>query len=288
MSTFQTQLQDATARMKGSGVLYVMPYDSAKAIALAADGGDAYVDWVNVGSITGLNPKENMTATQLKGDNAEEDKYVSAQSLTVALNQRESAREEVRAVVRGAFDTKITVAGAAVIAYTGQSYLANTLTEGVFVPFAKQNGDGSVPTSIVITQDAAGANTTLTVDTDYVVVKSSSLWGVVFVSGSTFDATKTQGFSYTYTPNASISIHSGGKTSLPYFMFKIANTDENGKLIVIYGYKAAIDQGFDIKYKKDDDADPVGENPLQFTAIIDNNITALGKQLYHIYQERGF
>jgi len=288
MATFQGTLQDATARMKGSGVLFVKVYDSAAAIALAADGGDAYADWVNVGSITGLNPKENMTATQLKGDNAEEDKYVSAQSVTVSLNQRESALEDVREVVRGSFDTKTTVAAEEVAGYAGQQYAANGTAAGIFYPFTKQNGDGTVPTAIAITQDAAGADTTLTLATDYTVMKSGSLWGVVFIAGGSYDPIKTQDFVYTYTPNASISIHSGGKTSLPYFMWKITNTDENEKLITIYGYKATIDQGFDIKYKKDDDADPVGENPLQFTSIIDTNISTLGKQLYHIYQERGF
>lgn len=287
MAEFQTSLQDATARIKGSGVLYVKPYVSADAIALAGDGGDSY-SWTNVGSLTGLAWDENMTATQLQGDNAEEEKYVSEQNITVKFDQREPALETVRTIIRGTFDTKTTVAGSEVSGYTGQQYAANGTAVDIFYPFEFQNGDGTVPTSISIVQDAASADTTLVADTDYIVMKSGDVWGVLFVAGSSYDPTKTQDFTYTYTPTASINLHSGGKTSLPYFMWKIVNTDENDKLISIYGYKASIDSGYSFAYKADTEADPVVPNAVSFTSIQDNTITTTGKKLYQIRSQRGF
>ena len=88
----QTAVQDQSAIIYGSAVLEVQPYGGTDA-------------WVNAGAIRGLNVVENVTATQLAGDNADIAKYVSGHTLTITFTQLEAMSEDVREVVRGDFDT---------------------------------------------------------------------------------------------------------------------------------------------------------------------------------------
>ena len=284
MATFQGALIDATARIKGAGIMYVKSYVSADAVALAGGGGDSY-SWQSVGSVTGIHPKEDMVATDLKGDNAYEEKYVSEQKITVAVNQREPCLEVVRSIIRGTFDTKVTTAGS-LVSGAAQVIASGAGAYGTVVTIEHQNGSGA---AITVNSVTGGTDGLLTVDVDYTITKDGlGRYGIALIAGlkiSTLSQTFT--IDYDYTPTASIDLYMGGKTSLPYFSWKIVNTDENSKLISIYGWKATIDQGFDFQYKADDAADPVAENPLQFTSIIDTNVATLGKQLGKIYQERG-
>jgi hypothetical protein len=229
-----------------------------------------------------------MVSTQLKGDNALEEKYVSEQKLTVSFNQREAASEDVRVILRGAFDVSgPPVAAAQVVGYTGQAYAANETAAATFYPFTMQNGNGAVPTTISIVQNAGGTPVTLAAGTDYTVTKANGLWGVTFIAGGDYDPTKTEALTYTYTPYASQTTYSGGKTTLPYVMIRITNTDENGKLVRFWAYKGAIDGGYDLAFKKDDDADPIVPNAVSMTFILDTSIATLGKQLWKWYQDRG-
>jgi hypothetical protein len=282
-------LQEAAARLKGSGLVEIAAYDAAAVAALAAStAGTDSISWKNIGSVEALALKEDMVSTQLKGDNALEEKYVSEQKLTVSFNQREAASEDVRTILRGAFDVSGTpVAAAQVVGYTGQAYAANETAADTFYPFTMQNGNGAVPTTISIVQDAAVTPVTLAAGTDYTVTKANGLWGVTFIAGGDYDPTKTEALTYTYTPYASQTTYSGGKTTLPYVMIRITNTDEDGKLVRFWAYKGAIDGGWDLAFKKDDDADPIVPNPVSMTFILDTSIATLGKQLWKWYQDRG-
>lgn len=289
MSAFQSSLQEAAARLKGSGLVEIAAYNAASVAALAAStAGTDSISWKNVGSVESLTLKEDMVVTQLKGDNALEEKYVSEQKLTVTFNQREGASEDVRAILRGSFDVSGTpVAAAQVVGYTGQSYAANETAAATFYPFTMQNGDGTVPITISISQDAGGTPVALVADTDYTVTKADGLWGVTFIAGGLYDPTKTEAFTYTYTPYASQTTYSGGKTTLPYFMLRITNTDEDAKIVRFWAYKGAIDGGYDLAFKKDDDADPIVPNAVSMTFVLDTSIATLGKQLWKWYQDRG-
>ena len=107
----QTVVQDPTAIMYGSAVLEVQPYGGVSA-------------WVNAGAIRGLTVTENVTATQLAGDNADIAKYVSEHTLTITFTQLEAMSEDVREVVRGAFDTvNSTTPGEVTVSTGGRSTL---------------------------------------------------------------------------------------------------------------------------------------------------------------------
>lgn len=289
MATFQTQLQDATARMKGSGVLYVLAYSATIASALSSSNADAY-SWTNVGSVTGLKIDEQLSSVQLQGDNAEEEKYVSDQKVVVGFEQREAALEVVREIVRGStFDTITTTAGS-LVSGASQVVSSGAWNYKDFIEIENQNGDGSAITVNSVTGATDGA---LTVDVDFWVGRKSDNgpYGIFLDDSNVGTSLTTEAqnitINYDYTPNASKTIYSGGKTELPYFHWKIVNTDESDNVITIYGFKAALDQGYSFTYKPDDADDPIAPNSVQFTSVIDRSISTKGKQLFKIYTERG-
>jgi hypothetical protein len=289
MAAFQSTVQELAARLKGSGILEIAAYDAASVAALAAStaASDA-ISWKNVGSIEGLKMKEDIKATQLKGDNALEEKYASDQTLAISFNQREAASEDVRAILRGALDVSGTPVAAGAVSGFSQVVASGGWAFDKFIPFSRQNGSKAkiTPTSVT-----AGTNGLLVLGTDYAIVEQSpgsGIWGIVIWDSSTVTTiAQTITIVYDYTPYASQTTYSGGKTTIPYFMARITNTDENGLLVRFWAYKCAIDGGYDLAFKKDDDADPIVPNAVSATAILDTSIATLGKQLWKWYQERG-
>jgi len=289
MAAFQSTVQELAARLKGSGVLEIAAYDAGSVAALAAStAASDSVSWKNVGSIEGLKIKENIAATQLKGDNALEEKYASDQTISLSFNQREAASEDVRAILRGSFDVSGTPVAAAIV--NNHSYVISSggWNYNKFIPFDYQNGDKSKITPGSVTLGVDGA---IVLDTDFVIVEreaGSGIWGIVIIDSLTV-TTEAQSVTivFDYTPNASQTIYSGGKTTIPYFMARITNTDENGKLVRFWLYKCSIDGGYDLSFKKDDDADPIVPNAVAVTGILDTSVATLGKQLWKWYQERG-
>lgn len=289
MAAFQSTVQELAARLKGSGILEIATYNAGSAAAIAAStaASDA-VSWKNVGSIEGLKLKEDIKATQLKGDNALEEKYASDQTLVLSFNQREAASEDVRVILRGTFDVSGTPVTAAKV--NDHSYVVSSggWHYNKFIPFDFQNGDKSkiTPDSVTL-----GVNGVIVLDTDFVIVEKESgsgIWGIVIIDSTTVTIeAQSVTIVYDYTPLTSQTTYSGGKTTIPYFMARISNTDENGLLVRFWVYKCAIDGGYDLAFKKDDDADPIVPNAVSATAILDTSIATLGKQLWKWYQERG-
>lgn len=287
MADFQSTVNDLTARIKGSGVLEVSAYVSASAIALAAStaGTDA-ITWKNVGSIEGLAITENMTATQLQGDNAEEEKYVSEHTVTVAFNQREAILEEVRAIIRGSFDISGTPVTAALVEDASQVVASGSWGYKNPVVIEHQNYNlGAVTVNSV----TGGTDGLLVANTDYFVGLDSIGRTVITLIDSATITTLSQAMTivYDYTPYASQTTYTGGKTTLPNFMARISNTDEDGKLVRFWFYKGSMDQGLSLTLKSDKEADPVSPNACSFTFVQDNTIVTKGKKLMKWYAERG-
>lgn len=289
MPKFQNSVQDLTAMFRGSALLEVAAYDAGSVAAMAAStsGTDA-VSWTNVGSIDGLKFSEKIKSAQLKGDNALEEKYVSDQTMELSFNQREALREDVRAILRGSFDVSGTPVAASEV--TGHSEVVSSggWNWNKFVAFDHQNGDKSkiTPTSVT-----GGVDGLLTLNTDYVIVEQepgSGIWGIVLWDTSKI-TTESQSLTiiYNYTPYASQTTYMGGKTTMPYFMARLSNTDENGQLVRFWAWKMSLDDGMDFAFKKDDDSDPTVAQAIKATAILDTSVATPGKMLGKIYQEGG-
>jgi len=285
---FQSSVVDLTSRLKGSAKVEIAAYSAGSVAAIAAStaAGDA-VSWASVGSVEALKIKEAIKKALLTGDNAFEDNFVSDQELKISFNQREAIQEDLRLILRGVLDTVGTpVAGSLVSGYS-QVVAAGSWNYNKFIRFTYQNGSKAIitPTSVTLGTDGA-----LTVITDFAIVEQSpgsGIWGIV-IEDSTKVTTENQSCTivYNYTPYASQTIYSGGKTALPYFMLRATNTDENGKLVRFWAYKCQLDDGYDFAFKKDLDADPIVSVPVSITAIGDDTLTA-GYKLWKWYQERG-
>jgi hypothetical protein len=94
MARYQTSVQEPLSLIYGNAILEVQPRGASEA-------------WINLGAIRDLSVTENITPTQLAGDNADIVKYVSAHTLTISFTQLEIIRDEVREVLRGAFDERV-------------------------------------------------------------------------------------------------------------------------------------------------------------------------------------
>jgi hypothetical protein len=286
---WQNSVQDLTAMFRGSALLEVAAYNAGEVAALAAStsGTDA-VSWTNVGSIDGLKFSEKIKSAQLKGDNALETKYVSDQNMELSFNQREALREDVRAILRGSFDVSGTPVAASIV--NNHSYVVSSggWHYNKFIAFDHQNGDKSkiTPDSVTL-----GVNGAIVLDTDFIIVEQepgSGVWGIVIIDSTTV-TTEAQSVTivYDYTPYASQTTYMGGKSTMPYFMARLSNTDENGQLVRFWAWRMSLDDGMDFAFKKDDDSDPTVSQAIKATAVLDTSITTPGKMLGKIYQEGG-
>jgi hypothetical protein len=85
-----------------------------------------------------------------------------------------------------------------------------------------------------------------------------------------------------YTPSASRTIFTGGKSGLPEIWIRITNEDPNvgdGRLVKWIFYRCQLGKGIEIAFKKYNDENTKVENPISFNAILDVSRDA-GKQLY--------
>jgi len=286
---FQSEVVDLVARIKGSAKVEIAVYDeTATGVMAASTAATDAVSWQSVGSIEGLNCKEELTETELMGDNADEGGYVSGQFETISFNQREASLLDVRTITRGTFDTSGTPVAAALVAGAEQTLVSGDWAYLDNIKIEHQNGAG---TAITVNSVTGGTDGLLVVDVDYWLTVDEDGEYCVMIDNSnalTNLTTVTQNIviDYDYTPYASQTIYRGGLTALPYFSLRLTNTDENGLLIRIWYWKCKMTAGSDFQFKKDKDADPVLSNPMQIKAVLDTSLTA-GYQLGKTYYERG-
>lgn len=183
-------------------------------------------------------------------------------------------------LIRGGIDTYSTVAASPV---TVTDELV-TLTGTKMVRLANKSGDGSEPTSISVKDSA---NTTATRNTDYVIGVDSAGWPVIGrVADSTVITTGEQvKVTYTYTPNASVKLSTGGKNTISPRVVRLTNTNAAGKKFQITIYAAKNQSGIELKLPGDDSEDVVAV-PIELKGIVDTARTA-GDQLFEILDEQG-
>lgn len=240
--------------------------------------------WVDAGGVNGAKIKENLQVSKQEADNVAPEYVVTDQDADIEFTQIESMSEAVRAIIRGSIDTVENTPGTEVSGYT-QDIAANSIDIDDFFEFDKQNGNGTEPSSISIAKDPDGSPISLAEGTDYLVAKNKQgKYGIVPISGSAWDVTEIQRITMTYTPNASRTVYSGGKATLPTFYIRFTNTNENNKIVRWNFPKVQIAEGFELAFKKYNEEDDRVTNPVKMKAIQD--ITRdQGKQLYWIEDE---
>ena len=260
----QTTVQNQNAIRFGSGKLEIGP---------------SVTNLVDIGAVRNAVFKEEWEDVEVKSDNAgvvrvgikEHVARIECDMMEVNLENLDTAR--------GGIDTYTTTA-ATPVNVTGEEHV---LSGTELVRLDNRNGDGTEVESIVVTDSESNPAVQ---DTDYVVVVDSAGYTCIArISDSTvIDEGETVTVDYTYTPNESVTLTSGGKTSLSDRVVRITNTDENGKIFRITLYKATINEGAEIEFPAEDDDDPAMPH-LNMKGVLDISRTE-GEQLFEIYDEQ--
>lgn len=165
------------------------------------------------------------------------------------------------------------------VSVTDEDLLTGAWALNTFIPFANQSGAATVPTSITLAN--AGA---LVLDTDYIIVQSAGIWGVVILDTADTDIDETLELNYTYTP-AATSILTAGSSSIDVVprSLRIRKSNPDGLYFTFTVYSATQDDGFSMAFPRWDSTDPV-TLPVTMTGKLDTSRTNLD-QLFRIVDE---
>jgi len=249
---YQTTVQDPTAILRGSGMLEIS--------AVAAS-----PSWTDVGAIQGLKATEELEVNAEENDNTDSTDRVTKQTLTIACTLMEAISDGVRTLIRGALDTR-TPTAAAKVNDASQVVQSGGWDYNTFIPIEHQNSDGSIlqiDTTGHVTV-VAGTDGSLTVVTDFDMVCSNGIWGII-VKDSTKLTTiaQTLTIGYDYTPAASVKWQTGDKSELTKFMARITTLNDDDTFVVT-AYYGNIKKGFSLDYQKDDANDRRVGLPVEF------------------------
>jgi len=179
---------------------------------------------------------------------------------------------------RGGVDILTPIAGAPVAVVDE----LQTLNDTIIVDLNYANGDGTEVTAITVKTAVGGATVR---NTDYVMsVDANGKTGIARIPGGLFGDGDVAKVSYTYTPNVSATLTSGGKYMIAAKVVRLTNTSEAGKKFRITVYAAKNKEGIEIKFPSDESLDPQSMK-ISMEGNLDETRTA-GDQLFEIYDER--
>jgi len=258
---------------------------SAKIEMRAYGSSGAYTD---LGLASGIEFTETITPAELKADNASPITVdLQEHSASLKFDMLEQNLANIYALRGGSngLDT-YAVTAATAVTVTDEPH---TLTGTNIVWLDHQNGAGTEVTAITVTKKPSGA---LTRNTDYVItVGPDGRTGIARIDPAGVGGLLTGGgvlVDYTYTPLASKSLSSGGKSSIGYLEVKLTNLKNIGgsdKAKTITVYKTQVQTGLDYKFPAGDSTDPLAY-PVELKGYDDATRVA-GDQLYKIVDEQG-
>ncbi len=273
MARAQTTPQLLNAVTMGSAKIEIRPYGST----------GSYTDY---GLASNVEFTETITPAELKADNASPITVeLEEHSATVKFDMLEQDLAKIYALRGGAagLDTYTTQAAEAVTV-TDEPH---TLTGTKMVALDFRNGDGTEVSTIVVTDASANAAVR---NTDYVIVVGSD--GKTYIGRVAGSLVLADGegvlVDYSYTPLASKSLSSGGKSTIGDLDVKLTNIKNIGgvdKTKTITVYKMQVQSGLDYKFPAGDSSDPLSY-PVELKGYDDATRTA-GDQLYKIVDEQG-
>lgn len=242
--------------------------------------------FTDLGLGTGIEVTENVTPAELKPDNASPLSIDLAEhSATMKMDMWELDFTKIYALRGGSsgLDNYTTQAAEAVTVADEP----HTFGSSGIVWLDHKDGDGSAVASVVVKYDTSS---TATLNTDYsIVVGADGKTGIARVASSTnIAADEAVLISYSYTPLASKTWSTGGKSTIGFIELKLTNVKsisgvDKSKIITIH--KAQVQTGLEMKFPAGDSSDPVAY-PLEMKAYDDATRTA-GDQLFSVYDEQG-
>jgi hypothetical protein len=234
---------------------------------------------VDLGAVNNVVLNESWEKVSVMSDNAGEIKIgIKNHKAVVTFDMLESNLTRLN-TLRGGIDTYTVTAAAP----------ANVLAEAIVLDsvvatrLANKQGAGTIVTAIVV--DNAGG-VPYTINTDYVVgVDSSGYTIITRIAGGGIADGETVYVDYTYTPNASKNLATGGLETMTTNVLRLTNTNEAGDDFEITLYKAKSDQGIQYTMNPDESVEPNAIN-VSIECTKDQTLTA-GAQLFTIRDEQG-
>jgi hypothetical protein len=236
--------------------------------------------WTNLGTGNKAKFSEKIESQPIESDNGGIIDFIDKnQTCEISYTMLEFDLS-VLSKLRGGIDNYSVVAGTAT-QITGEA-LGTGWAKGKPIKLANKNGANTVVTSITI----KAAGTALVVNTDYYVYVGDGANGEL---GATYivPITAQTGIltaDYTYTPNSSVIMTSGGGVSISPKVVRLTNTNAAGKKFELTIFKAYNADGISIDFPADSDG-KVWECPIKLSGS--NDVTRpINAQLYQIINEQ--
>lgn len=265
MSTYQTTVQDSNQIRFGSAMVEV---------------GDTEEALVNLGAAKDVVFEETFDVVYLTPDNAPKRQIAIKNHEAKTTYKMMEVNLSNLNTLRGGIDTYETVAGEA----TPVTNEPHTLTGTTLVRLDHKNGDGTEVSTIVVTDASSNAAVR---NTDYVVGIDEEGYTVIGrVAASTVISTGEGVLvDYSYTPNASRKLSSGGKNTISPRVVRLTNTNSAGKKFEVTVFAATAEGGIKLEFPADDGDEPMMPE-ITLTGVCDATRTA-GKQLFQVVDEQG-
>jgi hypothetical protein len=236
--------------------------------------------WNNLGTGNKAKFAEKIESVPIESDNGGVIDFIDKdQTCEISYTMLEFDLE-VLSKLRGGIDNYSVIAGTPT-AVSGEA-LGTGWTKGKPIKLANKNGSNTTLTNIVV--KAAGS--ALTINTDYqtyVGDGSNGEFGCTYIVPVSAQAGVLTA-DYTYTPNTSVIITSGGGVSISPKMVRVTNMNTAGKKFEITIFKAYNSDGLSIDFPADADG-KVWETPIKLAGS--NDITRpANAQLYQIINEQ--
>ena len=173
-----------------------------------------------------------------------------------------------------------SVPGTLVTGYV-QTIMANAWARETFIPFERQQGAGTVPLAIVVTNPG-----NLVLGTDYTIIKDESgKWGIVVIAARGV-LTNNLVITYNYTPSAARTLSAGSSSvDVTTRVMKISKLLDTGKEWIMTIYAAVNSSGLSFSLPRYD-ADEPSVLEVTMTGQLDTTRTDLD-QLFKITDQYG-
>lgn len=219
--------------------------------------------------------------TEWTGSQGEKIKtFLQNMQITASFDLAELKLDNIHKLMSGASGYVSTAASP--VAVTGETKAVGAWALETFVPFSNQSGSGDVPTAITVTNDGS-----LTLDTDYLVVKSGDLWGVIILDTVSTTIAEPLVLNYTYTPNASEKLTVGSSsvevTPRALRIRQNQGTDSVPKYLTAVIYAVTNDAGLSLTFARWD-SDTPQLIPISMVGRIDTDRSSLD-QLFSFTDE---
>ena len=263
--TNQTTVQKQAAVRFGSGKIEV---------------GATTASLVDVGAVKNASFTREFEKVEVMSDNAHRVLVgIKDDAAYIEFDMMETDFTNLTAIM-GGLDTLTNVAASPVTVTTEAHTLSGTIAQRL----SHKDGDGTEVSAIVVTDSSSNACTR---DTDYVITVDSAGYTCIArssdTSGNIADG-EAVNVAYSYTPNSSVKVTSGGKTAITDKVVRITNTNESSKKLQITMYKCTIESGWTYDFPADNNFDAAMIH-IKMKGTLDSTRTA-GDQLFEIIDEQ--